>query len=249
MRAPRHDGPMAAMNEPKRVGVLAPMPSELGPVVKAMGLTKGDHLYYVGRVGATSVVATRTGIGTQRARAATARLLDQGPVEHVVVVGIAGGMGVSKVGDVLFPEVVVDKDTAREYRATPVGDVVPGGKLVTHDDFDLGPDEHQRLVADGFVAVDMETAAVASVCEERGVPWFAVRAISDLVGVTPGDIIDLANPDGTPNAKAAARYLVTKPWRIPRLVKLATDSKKAADGAAAAAAHSLRAVTDQGSTP
>jgi hypothetical protein len=158
-------------------------------------------------------------------------------------------MGPSKVGDVLFPEVVVDKATAREYRATPVGDAAPGGKLVTHDDFDLGPEEHQRLVADGFFAVDMETAAVASVCDERGVPWFAVRAISDLVGVTPGDVIDLANPDGTPNVKAAARYLLTKPWRIPRLVKLGTDSKKAADGAAAAAARSLREVTDYGSAP
>lgn len=249
MCCPGHDGPMPGMSEPKRVGVLAPMPSEMGPVVKAMGLTKGGHLYYVGSVGATAVTATRTGIGTQRARAATTRLLDQGPVEHVVVVGIAGGMGPSKVGDVLFPEVVVDKDTAREYRATPIGDATPAGKLVTHDDFDMGPGEHQRLVADGFVAVDMETAAVASVCEERGVPWFAVRAISDLVGVTPGDIINLANPDGTPNVKAAARYLLTKPWRIPRLVKLATGSKRAADGAAAAAARSLRAVTDHRSAP
>ena len=236
---------MAATNEPKRVGVLAPMPSEMGPVVKAMGLTKGDHLYYVGRVGSTSVTATRTGIGTERARAATARLLDAGPVDHVVVIGIAGGMGPSKVGDVLFPAVAVDKDAAKEYRATPIGKVTPDGKLVTHDDFDMGPDEHQRLVAEGFIAVDMETAAVAAVCEERGVPWLAVRAIGDLVGVTPSDVIDLANPDGTPNLKASARYLLTKPWRIPRLVKLAADSKKAADGAAAAAARSLREVTNQ----
>jgi hypothetical protein len=117
---------------------------------------------------------------------------------------------------------------------------VPRGKLVTHDDFDMGPDEANALIADGFIAVDMETSAVAAVCEKRGVPWSAVRAISDLVGVTPGDVIDLANPDGTPNIGASLKYLVTKPGRIPYLVRLGRDSVRAANGAAASAANSLR---------
>jgi adenosylhomocysteine nucleosidase len=87
----------------------------------------------------------------------------------------------------------------------------------------------------------METAAIAAVCERRGVKWSAVRSISDLVGVTPGDVIGLANPDGTPNVSASIRYLLTKPWRIPRLVRLGLDAKGAANGAAAAAAAILRA--------
>jgi hypothetical protein len=119
---------------------------------------------------------------------------------------------------------------------------VPKGRLVTHDDFDMGEAEHQRLVAEGFVAVDMETAAIASVCAERGCNWSAVRAISDLVGVTPGDVIDLANPDGTPNVRASVRYLVTKPWRIPKLVKLARESMQAANAAAHTAASTLRSL-------
>lgn len=103
----------------------------------------------------------------------------------------------------------------------------------------MQPTERDALVADGFVAVDMETAAVAGVCEGRGVKWSAVRAISDLVGVTPGDVIGLAQPDGSPNVGASIRYLVTKPWRIPRLVRLGFDAKNAADGAAQAAARLL----------
>jgi adenosylhomocysteine nucleosidase len=115
------------------------------------------------------------------------------------------------------------------------------GRLVTHDDFDMQPAECAALVADGFIAVDMETAAVAGVCERRGVRWSAVRTISDLVGVTPGDVIGLANPDGSPNVGASIRYLVTKPWRIPKLVRLGLDSQRAASGAAAAASRSLNA--------
>jgi adenosylhomocysteine nucleosidase len=217
------------------VGVLAPMPSEMKPVAAAMTLTR-DGEWWRG----ANVVATRTGIGTKRAADATRRLLDASPVDRVLVVGIAGGMGASAVGDVIVPEVVVDKESGEEFTSTPFGGVDARGRLVTHDDFDMQSAERDALVAAGFVAVDMETAAVAAVCRERNVPWCAVRAISDLVGVTPGDVIGLANADGSPNVGASIRYLVTKPWRIPRLVQLARDSTRAANAAATTAASMLR---------
>ena len=214
-----------------KVGLLAPMPSELRPLAKALQLTKGDD-GWTGAAGAVTLVAGKTGIGTKRAAAATERLLDTTDVDHVMVVGIAGGMGASRVGDVLVPAVVVDKPSQQEFRPAPLAGVEPRGRLVTHDDFDMSDAERESLVAEGFVAVDMETAAVAAVCAARGVPWSAVRSISDLVGVTPGDVIGLANPDGSPNVGASVRYLLTKPWRIPRLVRLGLDARGAANAAA-----------------
>jgi adenosylhomocysteine nucleosidase len=230
---------MSNVGRPTRVGLLAPMPSEFQPLVKALSLQRTAE-GYSGAAGAIELVAAKTGIGTRLAAAATERLLDAASVDHVMVVGIAGGMGSSKVGDVVFPEVVVDKASGTEYRPSPLGDVQSSGRLVTHDDFDMQPAECDALVAKGFIAVDMETAAVAGVCEQRGVPWSAVRSISDLVGVTPGDVIGLVNPDGTPNVGASVRYLLTKPWRIPRLVRLGLDARGAANAAAAAAARLLR---------
>jgi adenosylhomocysteine nucleosidase len=226
-----------------QVAVLAPMPSELRPVVRRLGLApvgRDGVTIYGGAIGEVDVVATRTGIGTRRARETTERMLGRGPVDHVVVVGIAGGMGTSRVGDVVFPEVVVDKDSGAEYRPAPLPGVTARGRLVTHDDFDMGADELRRLVAEGFVAVDMETAAVAEVCARAGCPWSAVRVISDIVGVTPGDVIDLANADGSPNLGAAVRYVVRRPWRIPRLLRLGRDSAMAAGRAAATTERVLR---------
>ncbi len=234
---------MSNVDRPALIGLLAPMPSELQPLVKTLSLRRSGpdtDPTWTGRVGPIVLVAAKTGIGTRLAAEATERLLDSGALDHVLVVGIAGGMGASKVGDLVFPEVVVDKASGTEYRPTPLGAVRPTGRLVTHDDFDMQPAERDALVADGFVAVDMETAAVAGVCERRGVPWSAVRSISDLVGVTPGDVIGLANADGTPNVGASIRYLLTKPWRIPRLVRLGLDARGAATGAATAAARALR---------
>jgi nucleoside phosphorylase len=234
----RHDAGMSNADRPTRVGLLAPMPSEFAPLVKALSLRR-DEVGYTGSAGPIELVAAKTGIGTRLAAEATERLLDTAAVDHVMVVGIAGGMGPSKVGDVIFPEVVVDKASGREYLPSPLHEVQSRGRLVTHDDFDMQPAECAALVADGFIAVDMETAAVAGVCERRGVRWSTVRSISDLVGVTPGDVIGLANPDGSPNVGASIRYLITKPWRIPKLVRLGLDSQRAASGAAAAAARSL----------
>jgi adenosylhomocysteine nucleosidase len=237
----RHDASMSDGGRPGRVGLLAPMPSEFAPLVKAFTLERGAAGYSSGRSGPIELVAGKTGIGTKLAAEATARMLDAHDVDHVMVVGIAGGMGRSRVGDVVYPEVVVDKATGAEYTPSPLSDVLARGRLVTHDDFDMSDDERDALVADGFVAVDMETAAVAGVCEQRGVAWSAVRSISDLVGVTPGDVLGLANADGTPNVGASIRYLVTKPWRIPRLVRLGLDSTRAANGAAKAAARVVNA--------
>ena len=231
---------MSDADRPARVGLLAPMPSEFGPLVKALALQRGET-GYTGAAGSIALVAGKTGIGTQLAAQAAERMLDTARVDHVMVVGIAGGMGPSKVGDVVFPEVVVDKATGAEYRPSPIGDIPSRGRLVTHDDFDMNDAEREALVAEGFIAVDMETAAVAGVCEYRGVRWSAVRAISDIVGVTPGDVISLANADGTPNVGASIKYLLTKPWRIPCLVRLGLDSKGAATGAAEAAARVLHA--------
>jgi adenosylhomocysteine nucleosidase len=231
---------MSDGDRPVRVGLLAPMPSEFAPLVKALALQRGDA-GFTGSVGAIQLVAGKTGIGTRLAAEATERMLDTADVDHVMVVGIAGGMGTSKVGDIIYPEVVVDKASGAEYRPSNLYAVEQRGRLVTHDDFDMQPAERDALVAAGYIAVDMETAAVAGVCERRGVKWSTVRSISDLVGVTPGDVIGLANSDGTPNVGASLRYLVTKPWRIPKLVRLGLDSQRAAKGAAEAAARMLRA--------
>lgn len=226
-----------------KVGLIAPMPSELKPLVRELAMQRvspDDTRHYVGVIGETELVATTSGMGTRLATQGTERLLSLGPFDHVMVVGIAGGMGTTKVGEVILPEVVVDKDSGAEYRPQPLTEVNARGRLVTHDDFDMSPEEHQRLVAEGFVAVDMETASVAAVCERSGTQWSVVRVVSDLVGVTPGDVIDLANPDGSPNVVAGLKYMLRHPTRVPGLVRLARDGVRAANTAAHTAAESLR---------
>ena len=167
------------------------MPMELGPVRRAMSLRSfddGDRFtrVYAARTDAAEVVAMLTGIGTRNAARATERLLDRFPVDHVLVVGIAGGVGEAiDVGALVVPEVVVDGDTMTEYRSTPLDGSMSAGRLETSDDFLVTDDDIARFVERGVVAVDMETASIAAVCTEREVPWSAFRGISDRAGETP----------------------------------------------------------------
>lgn len=68
----------------------------------------------------------------------------------------------------------------------------------------------------------------------------AVRAISDLVGVTPGDVVGLVHPDGSPNRAAAMRYMARNPTKVPALLALARNANAAAVVAARTAAATLR---------
>jgi adenosylhomocysteine nucleosidase len=221
----------------RRLGFLAPMKPELRPLVEMLSLQRDDGdgpPVYRGTYGETSVVATLTLIGTEAAAAATKRLLGDHEIDHVVVIGIAGGVPqTTKLGDVLVPEVVVHAVTGNEHRASPLGSVVMSGRIRTSDDLTVNAVD---LVDAEIHACDMETAAIAAVCEERGVPWTAFRAISDLVGGPVNDaLLGLANPDGTGNMRAAAKYLLPRPWKIPGLVRLARDSNVATKAAATAA--------------
>ena len=233
-----------------RIGMLAPMPSELRPLVKTLGLRPSPDPVgtrtYEGRSGSASVVAATTGMGTAGAAEAARRMLDAGDVDHVIVVGIAGGIDDRlAIGDVIRPAIVIDGASGAEYRPHPPdGESDPPGEgaLHTSDEFIVDPERVATLRDRGVIAMDMETAAVAAVCEERGCPWSVVRAISDRSsdGMADEAVFELAHPDGSPNFRAVARFVARHPGRIPQLVRLGRDANVATSAAARAAAEACR---------
>jgi nucleoside phosphorylase len=221
------------------------MRSELRPLVRSLSLGRsrsGDALLFAGAVGSVEVVATVTGIGTRAAARTAERVLDSIPVDHLVVVGIAGGIGPSvEIGDLVVPERVLDRSTGAEHRPSRLGDAPMCGTLVTSDGLLVDQDEIARYERQGAVAIDLETAAIAAVCERRGCPWSVFRAISDRAddGSVDAAVFDLAGPEGRPKPYALARFVLTKPWRVPHLVRLGRGARLAASVAAAAVARAL----------
>ncbi len=216
------------------------MQQELAPLVRKLSLRRAeaDGAFYVGATGRVEIVAAKTGIGTLAATRASERMLDATKLDYVLVVGIAGGVDADQpIGALIAPEVVVDGVTGREYRPVQLGATPPHGRLVTWDRLVTGLDEAAELRRSGVVGLDMETAAVAAVCERRGCPWSVFRAISDRVTdeTTDPAVLALAGPDGSGDPWAVARYLLARPWRIVRLARLARGTLRAANAAADAA--------------
>ncbi len=224
-----------------RIGVLAPMKSELRPVVKAFSLQPSEIngvAVHTGTVGNADIVATTTGIGTALATSATERLLGLGDFDRVMVVGIAGGVGPTvAIGDLVIPEVVYDGQGGTAYHPAPIDGPTPRGSIVTSDDFIVEPVRLEQLIASGVVAVDMETGSVAAVCAQRGIPWSAVRAISDLAHEGDDEMMKMANADGSPNGKAVMSYFARHPGRIPYMLKVGRGAMTAANRAAKTAAN------------
>lgn len=213
------------------------MPLELRPLRQRLRLRK-TRLGHVGRIGERQVIATVSGVGTALARAAIVRLLDEIDIEWVLVVGIAGATGDHiPIGTLVFPDLVVDGADGSVHRPTPLPVGTPHGKLWTTDELLVDPVRHAGLRRDGVLALDMETAAVAKVCEDRGIPWSAVRGISDRAGdgTVDAEIFGLTRADGRPNLPAVGRYLVRHPDGLARLLRLGRGSRLAAERAADAA--------------
>lgn len=228
-----------------RIALLAPMTSELRPVVKALTLRKTAALApltaYEGHLdgGRVQLVAVLVGVGTEPSAATTSALLEATQIDHVVVVGITGGVAPDAyIGQLVHPEVVVHGPSGREHGHSALGGVKAAGAMWTSDELITDAAALAGLVARGVVALDMETAAIAHVCDEHGVPWTVVRAVSDLPGDEGIDeqVAGLARPDGSPDLAAVARYVARDPRRVKNLARLGKDMQTAADAAAAAAA-------------
>ena len=219
------------------IAFVCAMPMELRALRRLVRLRKNGPRY-AGRIGDRHVVAAVTGVGTALAGAATVRLLDAVDVEWVIVVGIAGAIGNQiPIGTLVLPQLVISAADGSALRPTSLCVGAPYGKLLTTDELLLDPAQHADMRVDGVVALDMETAAVAKVCDERGVPWSVVRAISDRAsdGTVDTEILGLIHPDGSQNLPAVARYLVRHPGGLPRLMRLADGAKLASRRAAEAA--------------
>ncbi len=235
----RHDGGVTAPT--KRVAVLAPMQPELKAVAASFGLRPvgGDPVFtHTGLAGDWSVGALVTGMGPGLARAVTERVLASGPFDHVMVVGIAGGLAADlPVGSLLVPRRVQLYPDGPEYTARPIPPRQANGGLMTTDGLFDADDVWQPILERGFDAVDMEAAGVAEVCEEAGVDWSVYRGISDRPDehIVDQAVFTLSKPDGSADPVALAKYLARDPRRAKALAHLnrcmQTAARLAADAA------------------
>ncbi len=145
------------------------------------------------------------GVGKVRAARAAALLLALGDTRGLLVVGTCGGLtrGLA-VGTLVHCLRTAQTDLAvREGREVEADagwraawrEVAPGPEawFLTGDRPVLSRWRRRRLTRawSGAAVADMETAAVAVVARAAGVPWAALRAVTDLAGAGGGAMFRL----------------------------------------------------------
>lgn len=157
---------------------------------------------------AADVIVDFTGIGRAAARRTILRVLDAVRPGRVIAAGFCGA---------LVPEL-------------KVGDIVESPHIHTADRLIGDPVEKARLAAaTGAHAVDMETAAIAEVCAERGLPFLAIRAVSDTRDTALSPELERLLSGGNVSIPKACFALVRKPRLLREFLRLRRDTRLAAE--------------------
>jgi adenosylhomocysteine nucleosidase len=169
-----------------------------------------------------------TPAGAQRA---TRQLVETGAT-GLISFGLAGGLDPAlRPGDIVVPTAVTtdhghfdtDRDLSHWLGGTTRHTLFGGTAIV------VGAADKERLwQAAGASAVDLESAAVASIAAAHGLPFAVLRAICDPAERTlPAAALVALNQHGMIGVTRVLTSLLSHPLQIGALLALAADAAKA----------------------
>ncbi len=198
------------MNDLK-IGIVVADYDEYSPFVEAINFAAAKDYKYFNRkaisfeCGNAEVICINCGIGKVNAATAATHLVDMG-CTYILNYGLSGGISHVRRGEIVLPDRFLEHDfdlTGIGYKPcekpsqryvydadksllqlaeTAIGSCEKG-TAVCGDRFICNADDRDFL-RDTFGATtcDMETAAIASVCDMANVPFLSLRRVSDDAG-------------------------------------------------------------------
>lgn len=177
------------------------------------------------------------GMGNEAARQAAAGLRDRG-VSALMSFGVAGALDETlRPGDLVLPErihVEYSHPVALEWRARimqhlPKHVKVAGGTLATSQQILTSEAEKREFSAkNGACAVDMESGAIAEIAANAGIPFVAVRAITDPLEFSPPPtLMNAVYPDGSVNILHLLTLILCRSVDVSTLLRLAPSMRAA----------------------
>jgi adenosylhomocysteine nucleosidase len=199
---------------------------------------------FTGKVHGVIVMVALTGVGRGHAKATAADIFgwSGGEFDVCVTSGLAGALKTEYgVGDVLVAGGVKASHDARaagEWSATELISAATRngarsvGWFVTASRAANTAAEKQAL-SGGADAVEMESYEVMSAARAAGVPAVAIRAVSDRADENlPLDMNRVFGEDGQVSLPRVLGRVLLKPGAIPGLMRLGSNSGKAAESLA-----------------
>ena len=207
-----------------RVAIVAALDREIRPLVKRWDINNRE---YEGRsfkfFENDPAVLVCGGIGAEAARRACEAVIKLYQPHLVISAGFAGALDPElRVGRIVTPGSVIDANDGSRTKVSS-----GNGVLVS---FDAVADAEQKLKlgkAYRADAVDMEAAAVARGAGAHGIPFIAVKAISDEVGFAMPSLDKFVASDGKFKAGRFVAFAAVRPGLWPGVVRLRANTQKA----------------------
>lgn len=203
------------------IGIIAAMSKEvalLKPLLSNSVDSEFDGFtFHCGTIGSHRVIIMQCGIAKVNAAIGTVAMVDNYRPNLIINSGVAGGADKSvKVMDIVvgtqvaYHDVYCGPETMRGavqglplyfqgaknvIDQIPESDDIKKGLICTGDQF-IDTIEQINEIKKYFpevLAVDMESAAIAHVCELRHVPFLSFRVISDSPGASPNNTAEYTN--------------------------------------------------------
>jgi len=222
--------------------VLAAFPQELKHVLKNLKVTKKEKKRPLticeASYGPHGIVAVRTGMGPfETDDALEGAIIDHKP-DYLLSIGFGGALyDGAKAGELVWGKRFMlhdkgkginQKDDIKVAEKKPVYEKLKGkldikeGTIITITERTAKQELRQTLPENTrFPVCDMETFHIARLALKRGVPFFAVRSITDrLDEEIPEELFGVCDEEGNFKFTRAMGILARKPALIPDSVRL-----------------------------
>jgi adenosylhomocysteine nucleosidase len=218
-----------------KIVIVAALEQELRPLIKHWPTRTVEHegrefTFYE----SSYAVAVCSGIGYEAGRrAAQAAVVTYSP-ELLISAGVAGALVPDlHVGETIFPSIVIDaRDSGRHETAiqsTRLADSPLARTLLVSSPVIAGAEQKRKLgAAYGAHAVDMEGAAVAHTAQIHGLPFLAIKSISDELDFELPEMATFIQVGKFQTARFAV-HVAFRPWLWLRVARLARNTRLAAE--------------------
>ncbi len=213
---------------PHRLGVVTGLASEAAVISQIIAETDAQ------------VQVVCAGANSERAKRLAGQLVAEG-AQTLLSFGVAGGLSPDlDCGELIVAETLRGPDGTnyptdvawREALTTTLTEITlhyrQGAILGSARTLRETADKQAAFKDSGCLAVDMESAAVAAIAAESGLPFLAVRAVADCATDSlPGFVASAVKPDGKPAIGRALAALARRPGDIPATLRLARQTELA----------------------
>lgn len=203
------------------LGLIAAFSWEVRSLLRRQNDVERDGSVYSFWLRGEPVRLAIAGMGAENSCRAARELLECGKVRGLVTLGFAGALADSlALGEILIADQVLDQQSRERFDCDgelfPLGGV-RCGSLLSVPEVIASAVEKRRLAREwGAIAADMESAGVACAAAQAGVPFCAIKAITDTSEQSIS--IDFARCRSE-HKGLSARKIVREAMRTPRGVR------------------------------